>query len=163
MHSEALIRTLQLAIGPVILISGIGLLVLSMTNRFGRTVDRSREMTREFRGGTAADRVRAGTQLTVLIRRARLLRGAIASASISVLCAALLIMVLFLGVLLDVGITAAAVGALFVACMICLIVSLLLFIRDVNLSLHALKVEVEDAMEESDEGDVSGRSFRNAG
>ena len=40
-HTE-LIPILQSAVGPVILISGVGLLLLSMTNRFGRVVDRAR-------------------------------------------------------------------------------------------------------------------------
>jgi hypothetical protein len=44
MHLSTLIPTLQLAVGPVILISGIGLLLLSMTTRFGRTIDRTREI-----------------------------------------------------------------------------------------------------------------------
>ena len=33
---------LQLAICPVILISGVGLLLLTMTNRFGRVIDREK-------------------------------------------------------------------------------------------------------------------------
>ena len=37
---------LQVAIGPVILISGVGLLLLTMTNRLGRAIDRARQMTR---------------------------------------------------------------------------------------------------------------------
>ena len=37
-----LVPVLQVAIGPVILISRIGLLLLSMTNRYGRIVERSR-------------------------------------------------------------------------------------------------------------------------
>lgn len=37
-----LIPTLQPAIGPVNLVSGVGLLLLSMTNRPGRVIDRSR-------------------------------------------------------------------------------------------------------------------------
>jgi hypothetical protein len=36
-----LIPVLQVAIGPVILISGVGLLLLTLTNRFGRAVDRA--------------------------------------------------------------------------------------------------------------------------
>ena len=35
-----LIPVLQTAIGPMILISGVGLLLLSMTNRLGRVIDR---------------------------------------------------------------------------------------------------------------------------
>ena len=37
-----LIPVLQTAIGPVILISGVGLLLLTMTNRLGRVIDRAR-------------------------------------------------------------------------------------------------------------------------
>jgi hypothetical protein len=37
-----LMTTLQLSIGPVILISGVGLILLSMSNRFARVIDRSR-------------------------------------------------------------------------------------------------------------------------
>jgi len=33
---------LELAVSPAILVSGIGLLLLSMTNRFGRMIDRAR-------------------------------------------------------------------------------------------------------------------------
>ena len=45
-----LIPSLQLSIGPVILISGIGLILLSMTNRFGRVIDRARHLTRDLHG-----------------------------------------------------------------------------------------------------------------
>ena len=140
--SGTLIPTLQVAIGPVILISGIGLLLLSMTNRFGRTVDRARELARESRM-MPEERKRIEIQLQVLMHRARIMRTAITAASVSVLCASLLIIVLFIGALLQVSITAAVVGTLFIVCMICLIASLLLFITDVNLSLKALKVEIE--------------------
>ena len=37
-----IVPVLQVATGPVILISGIGLLLLTMTNRLGRTIDRAR-------------------------------------------------------------------------------------------------------------------------
>jgi hypothetical protein len=76
-----LVPTLQLAVGPVILISGVGLLLLSMTNRFGRIVDRSRLLVREFREAAAPDRERILAQLKVLARRARIVRAGIALAS----------------------------------------------------------------------------------
>ena len=41
MSLKDLLPVLQVAIGPVILISGVGLLLLSMTNRLGRTIDRA--------------------------------------------------------------------------------------------------------------------------
>lgn len=149
MAHEALIPVLQVAIGPVILISGIGLLLLSMTNRLGRTVDRSRDLARECRnGGSPADRQRALGQLAILIRRAKIMRGAIAAASVSVLCAAILIIVLFIGALMRLSITAPLVAAFFVGCMLCVIGALVLFIADVNLSLQALKVEIDASIHE---------------
>jgi hypothetical protein len=42
MGSDSLLPMIQLAITPVILIAGVGSLLLSMTNRLGRIVDRTR-------------------------------------------------------------------------------------------------------------------------
>ena len=39
---EQIIPELRDAIGPVILISGVGRLLLTMTNRLGRAIDRAR-------------------------------------------------------------------------------------------------------------------------
>jgi hypothetical protein len=49
MRLHELVPTIQLAIGPVILVSGVGLLLLSMTNRFGRVIDRSRQLSEAVR------------------------------------------------------------------------------------------------------------------
>jgi len=146
-HLQSLLPTLQVAIGPVILVSRIGLLLLSMTNRLGRTIDRSRDLAREYRGGTPDDRERASAQLHILLKRARIIRTAIALASVSVLLAALLIIALFLGALLRLDLTAPLIGTLFVGCMLCLIGSIVLFISDVNLSLRALKLEIGTIVE----------------
>ena len=142
MRLAELIPVLQTAIGPVILVSGVGLLLLTMTNRLGRIIDRTRQIARELRAGAGPDEGRAKAQLSILLSRAALVRGAIAAASVSVLLAAILIIVIFVSALLGTG-PAVAVAGLFVACMTALIVSLVLFIRDVNLSLRALKLEVE--------------------
>jgi hypothetical protein len=136
-----LIPTLQLAIGPVILISGVGLLLLSMTNRLGRVIDRSRLLIRELRAGPEGERARILGELRILSRRATIVRAAIGLASLSVLLAALLVISLFLGALLRLGI-AAAIVALFVLCMLSLIASLVAFLYDINLSLKALWLEM---------------------
>ena len=83
-----LIPVLQIAIGPVILISGVGLLLLSMTNRLGRAIDRSRVLCHELQTETPTDQVNTRAQLQILRGRARLLRRAITLASVSILLAA---------------------------------------------------------------------------
>ncbi|HEX4999518.1 MAG TPA: DUF2721 domain-containing protein [Terriglobia bacterium] len=139
-----LIPILQIAIGPVILISGVGLLLLSMTNRFGRVIDRSRELTRALRAptATAEERARALAQIEILSTRARLTREAITLAILSVLSAAVLIMTLFVSAILkwEMGYV---VVSLFACCMVTLIGSLVSFLRDINLSLAALKLELK--------------------
>ena len=91
-----LIPVLQTAIGPVVLISGIGLLILSMTNRLGRVIDRGRSLAREFPEHPVQLHSQLKAQLLILSHRARLLRNAITLATLSVLSAAALIIVLFL-------------------------------------------------------------------
>src|SRR5687768_724289 len=134
MLNVELVPTLQIAIGPVILISGIGLLLLTMTNRLGRTVDRVRALVAH----PSKPQQYIEDQLSILWSRARILRLAILFASLSALCAALLVILLFILVLLSIEL-AWLIGGLFILGMMLLIGSLALFIRDVNLSLEALK------------------------
>ncbi len=136
-----LIPVLQTAIGPTILISGVGLLLLTMTNRLARTIDRARITARELPSSSDSDRAKGVEQLRVLWRRARLIRLAIALASTSALFAAILIIVLFVTALLQME-TAWLICALFILCLACLIASLMVFIHDINRGLMALKLEL---------------------
>lgn len=136
-----LIPVLQVAIGPVILISGIGLLLLSLTNRFGRAVDRSRQLIRELREAGQADRMRLNGQVRVLFRRTRLIQTSIILATGSVLFASILIITLFVTALLKLEL-AVPISLLFIVCLVSLIASLITFIMDIRLSLRALKLEL---------------------
>lgn len=141
MSLSDLIPTLQFAIGPVILISGIGLVLLSMTNRFGRVIDGSRLLTRNLKDADEAGKERIIHQLRILASRARVVRAGIAFAAVSLLMAALLIISLFLAALLQWEI-AGIITALFIVCMVCLIASLAFFIVDINQSLKVLWLEM---------------------
>ena len=141
---EHIVLILQMSVGPAIMISGGGLLLLVMTNRFGRIVDRSRLLAEELRDAAATDTRRVRRELAILIRRARLQRLAIAFTSVSVLLAAGLVIVMFLA---GVGAEDASrpIVAMFSLCMGCLIIGLVYFIVDVNASLVALKIELDVA------------------
>jgi hypothetical protein len=136
-----LIPVLQVAIGPVILISGVGLLLLTLTNRYGRTIDRSRQIVRELRDLAGAHRKPLEGQIEILYHRARLLRLSILQAGVSVLLVSVLIVVLFLTALLRLE-AGLVISLLFIACMLALSASLVTFIRDINLSLLALKMDI---------------------
>lgn len=136
-----LIPVLQVAIGPVILISGVGLLLLTLTNRFARAVDRSRLLVRELREVEGPDQHRLAGQIANLYRRARLIRLSITMAAVSVLLAAVLIIALFITALLKLEV-GPLISVLFIFCMLSLIVSLGAFILDIHHSLVALKLEL---------------------
>jgi hypothetical protein len=137
MNNLELVPILQTAIGPMILISGSGLVLLTMNTRLARTVDRARALAPR-----AAAEPRAREQLRILWRRAQILRWSIFFASLSALCAALLIILLFLTALLRVEIAVVTAGV-FIAGMLFMIGALALFIHDVNYSLTALKIEID--------------------
>jgi Na+/melibiose symporter-like transporter len=137
-----MIPILQTAIGPVILISGIGLLLLTMTNRLGRVIDRARVLAARFQDADGTNRMKIDAQLRILWKRAGLLRMAITLAALSALSAAILIILLFFSALWQID-SAWLVGIVFIACMACLIGSLAVFIHDLNQSLAALKLELD--------------------
>jgi hypothetical protein len=138
-----LVPILQTAIGPALLISGVGLLLLTMTNRLGRVVDRARLLVQQLQDSPAELRPRKSAQLPILWQRARQIRLAIAFASTSALLAAVLVVVLFLSALLGVE-DAWLISVLFILCMGTLIASLIVFLQDINRSLTALKFELEE-------------------
>jgi hypothetical protein len=136
-----IVSVLQVAIAPVILISGVGLLLLSLTNRFGRAVDRTRQIHQQMREAAPADRVRLANQVEVIYQRARLIQRAIVLGTLSALFAAVLILTLFFAALMKWQL-AALIGLFFVGCLLTLVMSLIAFIMDIRLSLNALRLEL---------------------
>jgi hypothetical protein len=145
MSVNDLVPILQGAIGPVILISGVGLLLLSMTNRFSRVLDRSRQIVKALRTAPPAERLQLHSQSDILYRRAQILRTAITLAIVSVLMAALLVIALFTTTLLHMEVMIMG-SALFIASMLSVIASLIFFLLDINRSLAALKLEIESSV-----------------
>jgi hypothetical protein len=143
-----LIPILQLAVGPVILVSGIGLLLVMLTNRFGRIVDRARLLTRELIGQPAASarhrnrrpgrRARPALRDPPLRHPQRLPRRPARRrphpASLRRHAARL-----------ESGLAAIS---LFSASLLLLISSLVAFIRDMNLALVAIRTEILRALPE---------------
>lgn len=138
-----LIPVLQLATGPVILISGVGLLLLSFTNRLGRLIDRSRLLHRErLSGPGSAQLVLLQAQLNLIDRRAGILRRAITLAGLTVLLVSVLILVLFLAALFQLELGAVII-ALFALALLALIGAMVGFLREITLSLEAVRLETK--------------------
>jgi hypothetical protein len=139
---EQLVPILQLAIGPVILISGVGLLLLTLTNRFGRLLDRARSLNRDHpESPVVAAAVR--TQISILHRRASILRLSILLGAVTVLLVPVLILVLFISALLKLE-AGWLIVAIFCLSQVSLFGSMLAFIRDMNLALEAVRLEIRE-------------------
>ena len=144
LSTNSLLPVIQLAITPVILISGMGALMLTITGRMGRIVDRTRILAGQVRVATGEDRRHLDDQLEIMWRRARLIRRAVTFLGLSMLVACLLVVTIFGGALLgrDFGVV---LLALFAASVLLLIAALVAFLQDIYVSLHALRLEVDRA------------------
>jgi len=141
---SSFLEVIQLAITPVILLSGVGGLMITLTNRMARVVDRTRSLATQVR--TAAtdaseERIHLESQLDILWRRARLVQRAVMCAGLSMLLACVLVMVIFLDAVMAREFAVEMV-VIFVASILCLIAALAAFLRDIVVSLRALKLEV---------------------
>lgn len=139
--TDQLMRVLQMSISPVALISGVGLLLLSMTNRVGRTTDLVRALARDAITAGPRERAVISLQIRILYQRSQTLSMAIGLAVASILCTSIIAFCLFAMSFLHVQLEL-LVMMLWVGAMGALIASLCLFLRDNMLILRALRHEV---------------------
>lgn len=137
------INFLQSCISPIALISGVGLILLSLTNRLGRTIDRTRSLVAELDKGNALKPDVKIAELKILYRRSHILRMSIASISLSILTSSLIIPVLLIMNTTSTDLKALGM-TLFICSMLGIIVSAVFLFADIILTLRALKHEVED-------------------
>jgi hypothetical protein len=139
-YIEGLAKILQTSISPVALISGIGLILLSMTNRLGRTIDRIRILAREIKDASGDEAGIFQAEIKIIYRRARILQIAITFAASSAFLAALIVFCLFGSFLFHVQLYPLVI-ALFTMSLMCLIISLALFLKDLTLGLQAVRLD----------------------
>jgi hypothetical protein len=132
-------EVLSAALTPVALISGVGLLLLSMVNRYSQTTTRVRGLLEKVRAGTEPQ---ARASLAILYRRCALLRNAILVMLASVVCSGCIVFVTVVEGLA--GVDAGMLKSILLfASGLSLLVSTLLFGWDMFLSLKALRREID--------------------
>ena len=136
---------IRLAVAPVFLLSGVGIMLTVLTNRLARAVDRAREMEQrahQLEEGEAREDLH--DSLAALARRGRLLSIAIALCTICALLVSVVVVVLFLGESFNIRITV-AVDALFIAAMLSFIGAILCFLREVFIATANLRIGLRRA------------------
>lgn len=130
-------HVIQLAVAPVFLLTGIGAIITVMTNRLARAVDRARHLQEARHTANADEREHLTREFDVVGRRIRLAHRGIAFAVFSELCVCLLVALAFIGAAAGIDL-APGVAALFVLAMLSLIVTLLIFLREIMLSVRSV-------------------------
>jgi hypothetical protein len=132
-------EVIQLAVAPVFLLTGVGIILTVLTNRLARVVDRARKLEDAADVATADERYMINERLRVMARRARLMNRAITLSTVSGLLVALVVVTMFLGAFLNFNISL-PIAALFILAMLALIGALLFFLREVFLAISTLRI-----------------------
>lgn len=146
MFMTQITSTLQASVAPCLLISGFGFLLLTMTNRLGRGSDRVRLLINELAGAKEAERPFIKEQIRIIYERCRYLRSAIAMLVFGITLVAVNVLLLFLSLIFSINLNV-IIEILFASSLVCVIVSLGLFLVDISLTLKTLKIELENLNE----------------
>ncbi|MFM8800059.1 MAG: DUF2721 domain-containing protein, partial [Tagaea sp.] len=104
---EGIAHLIQMAIAPVFLLNGLGILLNVFTGRLARVVDRTRNLAREMRGQCEPERhAQLKSELGTQRLRLFVVNGAIGLVSISAFLTCCAILALFVG-----GVAKLAAGA----------------------------------------------------
>ncbi len=152
-NTVELVQIMQASIAPVTLISGVGLLILSMTNRYARAIDRTRELLKaieaETEGGSAGEVATGAShvdhhfkrQIRILYTRALLMRWAIGAEIGSIFSTGLTIFLIYVHLAFGNNLSGLAQTS-FITALVLLIVGMGLYLIDMRLSLKALHLEI---------------------
>ena len=132
-------QVIQLAVAPVFLLTGVGAILSVLVNRLGRVVDRFRtldklvvEVEDKARGSITAEMER-------LSKRAKLIHWAIGLCTSSALFVCIVIATLFVGTITGIE-TPIIIASLFIFAMLCLVIGLFCFLREITLAKSSIHV-----------------------
>ena len=132
-------RAIQLALGPVFLLTGIAGMLNVMSGRLSRIIDRGRALTegKDVIANLGFDRVEE--ELKSLERRRHLTSQAITMCTISALLVCLVVASLFIEGMFQVPLDW-AIGILFTFATIALIIGLVFFLGEVHMSARVIRI-----------------------
>lgn len=136
---ESIAHTIQLAVAPVFLLTGVSALLGVFTTRLARIVDRARHLEAEHPHATGAEARLMHEELNALAARARLVNVAISLATGTAIMVCLVIVLLFASSLVSTPLSA-AVPALFIIAMLSLVSALAIFLREILVATATLRI-----------------------
>jgi len=134
-------EVLSAAVTPLVLISGVGLILLSLVNRYNHAIDRTRQLH-----DTPHDNedlfIRRQKQVSQMYRRCLILKRSIGFLVLSVASSGIIIFFSLIQLITGINFDIFKTIFLFLG-ILSLVVSILLFFVDIRLSMKALDIELE--------------------
>ena len=137
-----LAHTIQLALAPVFLLTGIGSILNMLTGRLTRIVDRARRIEADFTPRDHPAHRRQVTELRLLDRRMKIVNTAIFLATASAVALCTVVAVMFLAELAGFGF-ARTLALVFASSLLLLIAALVLFLVEVRVAVRAIQIRDE--------------------
>jgi Na+/melibiose symporter-like transporter len=138
--TDSIARVIQLSIAPVFLLTAIGTLLTVMTNRLHRVIDRARVWEARLETvNTKSEIEHLHFHLAILSRRAKLIGIAITLCTAAALFVCTLIATLFVESFVSLDLKT-PVAVLFILAMLLLIVGLIIFLREIFVATHSLRI-----------------------
>ena len=138
LQAENISNVIELAVAPVFLLASISGALNVLSLRLGRIIDRGRRLNEIPCEEGSEQYIEVDNEQRQLARRARQIHHSIALSTMSSLFVCLVIVVLFLDALFQLHLEI-FIAALFIIALLCLIIGLLIFLKEISLSTHAFK------------------------
>ncbi len=135
-------HTISLALAPVFLLNGLGLILNMLTGRLTRIVDHARRVEGEFTPRDDPRHARQVEELRVLDRRMWIVNNAIFLATASAVTLCTVVAAMFVATLAGFGF-ARTLAVMFTLSLLLLIAGLVLFLVEIRVAVHAIKIRDE--------------------
>ncbi len=132
-------NVIDISVAPVFLLAGISGLLMVLTNRLARTIDRSRSLQAAINRQLSPEHKKViDLEMASLLKRSRYINLAVNFATVSALLVCFVIITLFLGNLISANV-AFVVASLFIVCMIVLAAAFSFFLAEVFIASRSLR------------------------
>lgn len=134
-----IVHVIQLAVAPVFLLSGVGVILTVLTNRLARIIDRARLLEDRLHERPAEQHAEMEREMKLLSHRARMINVALTLSTSCALLVCVVIALLFVGSALKIDFDV-AISVMFVTAMLALVGSLTIFLREIFLGTAQLRI-----------------------
>jgi len=135
-------KAIQLALGPVFLLTGIAGMLNVMSGRLSRIIDRGRSLTEKPEIIATYEPAEIRSELLLLERRRHITSRAINMITVAALLVCLVIVALFLEAMVLIPLNW-LIGMLFILATLALVVGLGYFLREVHLASNTVRIRID--------------------